>query len=157
MKSLLFTSCRIGPWMVMFGLASVAGPLSLDTVLFSGGGSSGRSARFGLDGSIGQGVAESTESESNGLGLRAGFWSQVVPWLEDSDSELRVEVELQEGVPLRVTLRSAATPGRTYTVQSAGALEGPWSALARPVAGSDGSLVYTDAVGNGDRFYRLTD
>ena len=146
-------------WAVAFAAASLqAATLRIDTVVFSGGGATGQSARFRVDGSIGQGVAESEAGESGRFGIRAGFWSQVLPWTEVVEPErLDWSVELLEGAPLRVRLRCVGRPGRAYAIQGADGLDGVWSTIARPVAGVDGVVTFEDPVGGGNRFYRVSE
>lgn len=157
---------RLGPfrwqqfgWVAALAAISLqAATLRIDAVVFAGGGSAGQSARFRLDGSLGQGVAESEAVESGRFGMRAGFWSQVLPWTEVEEPEsLDWSVELMAGAPLRVRLRSLAAPGRAYAIQAAERLDGAWSTIARPVAGPDGVVVFEDPVGGGNRYYRVVE
>jgi hypothetical protein len=153
-----FTWQHLGWAAALTAMSLQATTLRIDAVVFAGGGSTGQSARFRVDGSIGQGIAESDVGESGRFGIRAGFWSQVLPWMELQEPErLDWSVELMTGTPLRLRLRSRAVPGRAYAIQAAERLDGAWSTLARPVAGADGVVVFEDPVGGGNRYYRVVE
>ncbi|MBN9689370.1 MAG: hypothetical protein J0M24_03950 [Verrucomicrobia bacterium] len=58
--------------------------LDLNNHVISGGGGSGRTSRFVLDGTIGQAAAESAAVEGGDASLRSGYWPQVVRWLNSA-------------------------------------------------------------------------
>jgi outer membrane protein assembly factor BamB len=58
-------------------------------------------------------------------------------------------------VPAGVRLRFTGIPGRTYAIERAPAITGPWSTLATPVAPASGLIEHTDvAPPAGSAFYR---
>ncbi|MEN9675625.1 MAG: hypothetical protein RIS76_1521, partial [Verrucomicrobiota bacterium] len=63
------------------GSAAMAGTLSLDRGVISAGGGVSMATGYGLAGTIGQPVAHSAPASVGTLASRAGFWSQVVDWV----------------------------------------------------------------------------
>ena len=64
-----------------------------------------------------------------------------------------VSIEL---VPTGVRLRFTGVPGRSYTIERAPAVTGPWSTLATPTAPPGGLIEYVDTnPPAGAAFYRL--
>lgn len=61
------------------------------------------------------------------------------------------------GPPVQVEVRFQGIPGRTYRVETAGAVEGPWSSLGSRSAGSTGVILFLEAPQPGPRFYRIVE
>lgn len=57
--------------------------------------------------------------------------------------------------PTRVRVRFQGIIGRTYAVQWAPGIEGPWTTAGEVVAGLDGAMEFVDAAVPETRFYRL--
>lgn len=237
-------------------LSARGGSLSLENHVLSGGGGRGAAGRFQLEGSIGQPVAESAPSVADPKALRAGYWSQMLRWLNaapvaredvverrtgdgahvlittlmgndfDADFEslqfvgteaastgggsifrdgpwifyepsaaspnltedtfgysisdasgavttglVRVrlagvpaggapnalQVEVLGGPTPSVRVRFRGLPGRTYEVQAASDPAGPWAGLASPSADAEGTILFTEPLSAGLRFYRLVE
>jgi hypothetical protein len=152
----------------VLGLAASAGSLSLENSVVPAGGGSGRAGRFSLDGSIGQPVAESAASigGSSAFAERAGFWSQVVRWI-NADPVARLDVvERRTGQGTHVLIRTLlANDSGTdlellsfnsfdLTTAAGGSVfrEGPWLNYQPPASGADPSedsftYVARDALG----------
>jgi len=158
-------------WGIAFipGLAASAGSLSLENSVLPGGGGSGRTGRFSLDGSIGQPVAESAASigSSSAVAERAGFWSQVVRWINADPVARQDIVERRTGQGTHVLIRTLlANDSGTdlellglasfdLTTAAGGSVfrDGPWLNYQPPASGADpaeDSFTYTarDALGN---------
>ena len=63
------------------GSAAMAGTLSLDRGVISAGGGESLVTGYGLSGTIGQPVAHSASTSAGPLVARAGFWTQVLRWV----------------------------------------------------------------------------
>lgn len=61
------------------------------------------------------------------------------------------------GPPAQVEVRFQGIPGRTYRVETAGAVIGPWSSLGSRSAGSTGVILFLEAPQPGPRFYRIVE
>jgi hypothetical protein len=66
-----------------------------------------------------------------------------------------LEIALIDGVPQQVELRFQGIAGRTYRVQRAAALSGPWSDAGVVVASTTGVLRYSETRVVEPRFFRL--
>lgn len=149
-------------------LAAGAGSLSLDNSVIPGGGGSGRAGRFSIDGSIGQPVAESAASigSSSAVAERAGFWSQVVRWINADPVARQDVVERRTGQGTHVLIRTllANDSGTDLELLSFSSFDlttaaggnvfrdGPWLNYQPPASGADpaeDSFTYTarDALG----------
>lgn len=149
-------------------LPVVAGSLSLGSTVIPGGGGSSSSTRFTLDGSIGQPVAASTASSGNSSAdaVRAGFWTQVVRWINAAPIAQGDLIERRAGQSTHVLIRSlmdndsatdlellrfvsfGETSGSGGTVYR----DGPWLIYQPPRTGTDpveDTFTYTirDALG----------
>ena len=67
----------------LLGLCSpaMAGTLSLDRGVISAGGGESLVTGYGLSGTIGQPVAHSSSTSAGSLASRAGYWTQVMRWV----------------------------------------------------------------------------
>jgi hypothetical protein len=229
--------------------------LAVSPGLVSAGGGSSASARFELVGSVGQSVAGTGLVSTGALGLRSGFWSQVIRWinaqpepgsdvltrrpgdgaqilisrllLNDFDADFdrvtfagfasvsagggnvyregpwliyqppvgldpesdvityritdglggpvtgqiqvvrsvppydgppnALGIEVDPGDRERVRVRFQGISGRSYVVQTASAITGPWGVLGPVVAGSNGAMEILDTLSLDPRFYRLVE
>lgn len=157
---------------VRFGLlgapafALVAGPLQLDRGLVSGGGGAATTARFSVIGSIGQPVANSSAATASPLAGRAGFWSQVVRWVNVPPTPVADTVERRPGQGAHVLATQLVAndgdgdwdPLQFVSVEAVSAnggtvvLDGPWVVYLPPGGGdplASDSFAYhvTDGVG----------
>jgi len=248
--------CRVGFFLAFTALTLHAAPPALaPQVISSGGGHSG-SARFSVTGSIGQPVAVQETGTAGAFAGRAGYWSQVLRWLNappapaadsvsrrpgegahilisqllgnDSDADFdplgftgfeplsanggtvfregpwliyqppaggapgaedvvtyyltdglagpvaglvqivqfvptdagppnALAIEADPGPPAEVRVRFQGIAGRSYRVQVAAGVTGPWSDLGTVAAGPDGRAEFTDTVTSGTSFYRLVE
>jgi hypothetical protein len=143
--------------------------LVLDRFVIPGGGGTSRSARFSLDGSVGQPVANSVASSGNLITTaeRAGFWSQVVRWISVVPVALPDVIERRAGQSTHVLIRSLLANDTATDLEvlgfssfsgitSAGGTvirDGPWLIYQPPNSGTDpaeDSFTYTarDALGS---------
>lgn len=149
-------------------LSVSAGTFSLDRSVLPGGGGSSSSARFSVDGSIGQPVAVSAESKGTSLPLaeRAGFWSQVVRWInvapaaqEDSierrpcdSTHVLIQTLLSNDTATDFELLALNSFSSTTTAGGSVFRDGPWLVYQPPSVAPDpteDSFTYTvrDALG----------
>jgi hypothetical protein len=147
---------------------AAGGTLSLVNSVLPGGGGSSAGSAFVLDGSIGQPVATTTASEGTpgGIAGRAGFWSQVVRWINVAPVAQGDAIDRRSGQSTHVLIRTllgndSATDLevlRFVSFSSASAAggtifrDGPWLVYQPPATGgdpADDSFTYTirDALG----------
>jgi hypothetical protein len=98
------------------------------------------------------GAASSLALGPNGMvavtGCSSGDYATVVYW----ENLPPVLIDL---VPTGIRLRFTGIPGRSYNIERAPAITGPWSTLATPTAPESGLLEYLDAPPPpGSAFYR---
>jgi len=75
---------------------------------------------------------------------------------EQPTSENQLPIQLFAGGEVRV--RFVGIPGRTYHIEVASALEGPWTRVATVVAGPTGLVEYQETPPpGGSRFYRMVE
>ena len=153
---------------VASGVAADAGSLSLDRFVIPSGGGTSRSARFHLDGSAGQPVAESVPSTDSSFAIaeRAGFWSQTVRWINATPVAQLDVIERRPGQSSHVLISSLlandtatdmellAFVSFSGTTAAGGSIyrDGPWLIYQPPTSGADpveDSFTYTarDALG----------
>lgn len=243
---------RLG-WSGVPVFALVAGPLQLDRGVVSAGGGAATTARFSVTGSVGQPVANSAAAAAPPLAGRAGFWSQVVRWVNvpptpvadtverrpgqgahvlaaqlignDGDEDLDplqfvsvdavsanggtvvldgpwvvylppgggdplaadsfayhvtdgagapvagtvtvriavppgttaspLAIRTLPGSPAQVEVRFQGIAGRAYRIETAPAVNGPWTSAGNPVAGATGVLTFAEPVAVDPRFFRI--
>jgi Bacterial Ig domain len=247
MKPLAWLTLAVLPTVTL-----VAGPLRLDRGVLTAGGGAASSARFAVNGSLGQPVAHSEAATAGALAGRAGYWSQTLRWLNavpaagtdslerragqgahvlaaeltgnDTDgdwdplqvasvatasanggavlrdgpwilyqppagggpatdsftyqvadglggiSEGTVFVQVAGpaaasasplairalgGSPAQVEVRFQGIAGRSYRVETAAAVNGPWADAGTVAAGTDGRILFVEAVTVEPRFFRL--
>lgn len=80
---------------------------------------------------------------------------RFVPGAAGSSAALAVEFD--PGPPALARLRFHGLPGRTYRVEAAAEVTGPWLDLGPVTAGPTGRMLFTEAGATGPRFYRLTE
>ena len=68
-----------------------------------------------------------------------------------------VQVEVLGGPSPTIRVRFRGLPGRTYEVQTAADPAGPWTPTASLPAGTDGTILFTEPLAPGTRFYRLVE
>jgi hypothetical protein len=130
------------------GSAAIAGTLSLDRGVISAGGGDVLGTGYGLGGTIGQPVAHSASTSAGTLAGRAGYWAQVMRWVN--------------AVPIAIEDQVERRPGQGASVLAADLLlndsDGDWDVLrlvaVDPVSAGGGTVsregpwvVYMPAVG----------
>ena len=149
-----------------FGAMFQTSGLGLENSVLSGGGGSSRAGRFQLDGSIGQPFAETEGAGAEQGGLRSGFWSQVVRWLNvvpvAHEDVIEHSPNLGAQVLIRTLLENDTGADRELLqfisvdlLSDAGGTvfrDGPWIFYRPPpdaIAGAEDAFVYSvrDALG----------
>jgi len=93
------------------GSAAMAGTLSLDRGVISAGGGESLVTGYGLAGTIGQPVAHSAPASVGTLASRAGFWTQVLRWVNTvpvavDDQVIRLSTSTTAKVQVRTLLEN---------------------------------------------------
>jgi hypothetical protein len=144
------------------GSAAMAGTLSLDRGVISAGGGESLATGYGLSGTIGQPVAHSASTSAGPLVARAGFWTQVLRWVN------AVPVASEDQVIRLATSTTAKIQISTLLGNDSDADQDALSILAVGEATPAGAsvrlqgnfVVYTvpgPSVGNGGFTYTLSD
>lgn len=68
-----------------------------------------------------------------------------------------LQVGILDGPPPVVRVHFEGVAGRSYTLQAAPNISGPWSTSATLVAGSDGMILHTERLTAAPRFYRTVE
>ena len=114
----------------LLGLCSpaMAGTLSLDRGVVSAGGGESLATGYGLAGTIGQPVAHSPSTSAGPLAARAGFWTQVLRWVN------AVPVASEDQVIRLATSTTAKIQISTLLGNDSDADQGSHSSRARVLA-----------------------
>lgn len=142
--------------LIELGLSSLLGQsYSIDRFAIAGGGGTSTGGNFTLNGTLGQPDA-GTMSGGN-YSLAGGFWgaSQTPP----PAGSVIIKVWLVGG---QVRLRFTGIPGRTYDIERASSVTGPWRPNNQPFATItmpiDGVAEFVDTTGltSPQSFYRTS-
>jgi hypothetical protein len=136
MKKFIFTALLIA-----LGLSSLLSQsYIIDRFTIDGGGGPNTGGRFSLDGTIGQ--PDAGAMSGGNYSLVGGFWgaSQTPP----AGDSMIIKVRVVAG---QVRLTFTGIPGRTYYVERAHSVTGPWPdrfpAITMPV---DGVVEFVDTI-----------
>ncbi len=95
---------------------------------------------------------------SDGFAAPAAGLLQILPFTPPpGGAPNAIAIVVDPGPPARALVRFQAIAGRSYRVQVAEAIEGPWTDHAVATAGVDGRLVVEDPVVGATRYYRLVE
>ncbi|MBL9126317.1 MAG: cadherin-like domain-containing protein [Verrucomicrobiales bacterium] len=157
--------CALGTGLAV-ALASIPGfaqSLAVQPYLVPGGGGQSSGSRFSVSGSIGMSIAASAPRTGDSYGGRAGFWSQILRWVNAPPRATNDAVARRPGegahVLIRQLLRNDADPDFDKlalvdfdaTSQRGGSIfrDGPWLVYQPPAGAAPGD---TDSFG-----YRISD
>lgn len=124
--------------------AQSGGPFDLSWSTLDSGGGASVGGNFSLNGTIGQ--PDAGAMSGGNYSLAGGFWGANQTPLLDGSVTLQVRV-----VGGEVRLRFNGIPGRTYEIERARFVTGPWRPNDQPLAvitmPSDGVVEFVDVIG----------
>ncbi len=99
-----------------------------------------------------------TYSVTDGFGGPVTGQIQVVRFVPPYDGPPNAwGIGVDPGDPGKVRVRFQGIAGRSYVVQTAPTISGPWGVLGSVVAGSNGAMEVVDTISVDPRFYRLVE
>ena len=140
MKAIVFSLLGSGA-LALVAHAQSGGPFDLSWSTLDGGGGPSSGGGFSLNGTVGQ--PDAGAMIGGNFSLAGGFWdaSQTPPPV----GSVIIKVWMVDD---RVYLRFTGTPGRTYYVERARSITGPWpDRLAAIIMPIDGVVEFVDTTG----------
>lgn len=135
------------------GLQMHAARFAVAPVGMVGGGGSSAGPRFTVAGALGQSFAVAESAHSARFSARFGFWSQAFDW-PGSDPGL-VRLDFSGGLPAQVELRFDGPAGRSYRVETAPEISGPWTEATTFAPSPTGAYAVSLSPATAAQFFRV--
>ncbi len=142
--------------LLMAAAPAVAVPQRVENPTVSGGGGTMSAGKISVTTTLGESVAGTVESPPSDR-VTAGFWAAASAGFEGGPGGAMefVSIEVLDGAPVEVRLRFQGSAGARVEVQSAPAIDGPWTRVGTVTLSGLGTGVYSEALTVESTFYRL--